>query len=156
MAQTANAMSFKDCTISYTTDGSTTWTDMSGFANSIAISGGERASGEAYTFDGDTAILGKGKRAPLTVTVVAIYTEESTTAPYVALLPYYLAGTSVGLRWAPKGATGVSTAEWLYTTLYTNSVFKNLAYPAGAANSADPTTVEIAILTPSISTSTQA
>jgi len=156
MGQTANGMTFKDCTVSYTTDGSTTWTDCSGFANSIAVSGGERASGEAYTFDGDTAIIGKGKRAPLTVTMVAIYTETGTTDPYVALLPYYLAGTPVGLKWSPKGATGVSTAEWVYTTLYSNSVFKNLSYPAGAANSADPTTVEMVLLTASIATSTQA
>jgi hypothetical protein len=156
MAQTANAMTFKDCTVAYTTDGSTTWTDCSGFANSIAVTGGERASGEAYTFDGDTAILGKGKRAPLTVTMVAIYTEESTTAPYVALLPYYLAGTAVGLKWVPKGVSGLATNEWVYTTLYSNSVFKNLAYPAGAANSADPVAVEMVLLTASIATSTQA
>jgi hypothetical protein len=155
MAQTANAMTFKDCTVSYTTDGSTTWTDCSGFANSIAVTGGERASGEAYTFDGDTAILGKGKRAPLTVTMVAIYTEATTTDPAVALLPYYLAGTSVGLRWAPRGNAG-ATGETLYTTLYTGSVLKNLSYPAGAANSADPTTVELVVLTASIATSTQA
>lgn len=154
MAQTASAMSFKDCKVEYTTDGSTTWTDASGFASVVTVVGGERASADAYTFDGDVAIIGKGKRAPLTVTATVIYTEGSTD-PFSVLLPYYQAGSSVGLRWTPRGLSS-ATGEWVYTTLYAGSIFKSLSYPAGAANSADPVTVELSVLTPSISTSTTA
>jgi hypothetical protein len=154
MAQTASAMSFKDCEVKYTTDGGTTWTDASGFASVVTVSGGERNSAEAYTFDGDVAIIGKGKRAPLNVTATVIYTEGSTD-PFSVLLPYYQAGSSVGLRWTPRGLSSAS-GEWVYTSTYTGSVFKSLSYPAGEANSANPLTVQVTVLTPSIATSTQA
>jgi hypothetical protein len=152
MAQTANATSFKDNRVEYSTDGSTTWTDCSGFANEVTVSGGERKSGEAYTFDGDTAVLGKGKRAPLTVSATFLYT-ETTSEPFGVLMPYYEAGSALALRWCPKGLVA-GTGELLFTTGFTSSFIKLLGYPVGNADSGDPLVIKLDLLTPSVTRGT--
>ena len=152
MAQTANAITFKDAKIEYTTNG-TSFVDMSGHASLIEESGGDRKTSEAYTYDGDTAIIGKGKREPRTVTATVIYTEE-TADPYLTLLPYFDAGSSVGFRWSPKGLITGTTGEYLYTTQFASSAFKSLSHPAGNPESGEVTVVKAVVITPAVTTST--
>lgn len=153
MAQTASAITFKDCQVWYSTDGSTTWTDCSGFASEVAVTGGERVTGEAYTFDGDTAIIGQAKRGPLSITATMVYTEGATD-PTGVLRDYYTAGSSIALRWSPRGLVAGLTGENVYTSAFTYARIKNLGYPAGAANSGDPLVVALDIVTPSITKTT--
>lgn len=152
MAQTTTAISAKDLSVSYTTDG-TTFVDMSGYAGSVSIEGGERMMGEFYTFDGQTAIITTGKIKPLTITVMTVY-DETSTGPYPVLLPYWVAGSSVGLRWSPKGLISGTTGEWVYTSQYAYSKIVNLGYPGGEASSPDAITMEMTIQCATITTST--
>ena len=101
MAQTTGGMSGKDLMVGLGTDGST-YTDVSGYANSVKISGGERETGNAFTFDGDTSIIKAGKRGPMTVTVRGVYTETASQF-YDLAQTAYEAGTAFYVRWSPGG-----------------------------------------------------
>lgn len=152
MAQMTTAISAKDLSVSYTTDG-TNFTDMSGYAGTVSIEGGERMLGEFYTFDGQTAIITTGKIQPLTITVMVVY-DETATAPYPVLLPYWVAGSSVGLKWSPKGLVSGTTGEWVYTSQFAYSKIVTLGYPGGEASSPDAITMEMTVQCATITTST--
>lgn len=152
MAQTTGSLSMKDCSVAYTTDG-TNYNDFSGYAGSVTITGGERTANEFYTFDGVGPIVTLGKQEPLEITVTTIYTEE-TTGPYLILLPYWNAGSSVGLRWSPRGLVSTTTGELVYTTGFAYSRIRQLGYPSGEANAAEPITMEMVIRASAVTTST--
>ena len=146
MTQTTAGISFKDAKIESSPDNSN-WTDISGFASTFAIDGGERITGIKYTFDGDTAILRSSKRGPLMVTVNIAYTEGAAD-PTEVIRAIYEAGSDFYLRCSPKG--GDST-EFLYTTAA--GVVKNPLYPSGDAESGDPVMVDIVLETPKVTKS---
>lgn len=146
MAQTTAAISFADCKVEGSPDGSN-WTDFSGFASSVAIDGGERTTGIKYTFDGDICILRSAKRGPLTMTVSVAYT-EGAAGPTEVIRAIYEAGSAYYLRFSPKGG---DQAEFLYTSAA--GVVKNPLYPGGEAESGDPVMVDIILETPSITKS---
>lgn len=141
MAQTTNGISMKDCKLEGSTNGST-WADISGFAASIETDGGDRQTGEDYTFDGDTAIITKGKREPIDLTAKVVYTEGASD-PFEAVRAAYEAGTPYYLRWSPKGG-GLSTFQ--YTT--PAGVVTSFPYPGGEAGSADPVMIEFTLKVP--------
>lgn len=154
MAQTTNGISLKDCKVEYSTNGSI-WVDMSGWATEFTIEGGERKSAEASTFEGDTPIVGKGKRGAITANATIIYTEV-TTDPWLFLLDYHFQGSSLGLRATPRGLTAGVTGEYQYTTTFAGSVIKNLIPPGGKADSADPSVCKLSVVAAGFSTSTSA
>ena len=51
-----------------------TYTDISGYASIVSVPEQTRITGEAYTFEGDIAIIHGGKRQPIPVQVSIIYT----------------------------------------------------------------------------------
>jgi hypothetical protein len=118
MAQTTNAMSGRNCYIALSTGG-TTFTDISGFANSVEPDGGERQTGSVHTADTDYPIITAGKRDAITVKVKAVYTEV-TTDPYTVVKTAYEAASALWVRWAPKGNTsgnlGFTTASGIVKT----------------------------------------
>jgi len=146
MAQTTAGIGFKDCKVETSPDNSV-WTDRSGFASSVAIDGGERATGVKYTFDGDTAILRSAKRGPLTITVGIAYTEGASDAVEV-IRAIYEAGSDFYVRWSPKGG---DSAEFLYTSAA--GIVKQPMYPGGEAESPDPVMVDFVLETPSVTKS---
>lgn len=152
MAQMTTAISAKDLSVAYTTDG-TNFTDFSGYAGTVTIEGGDHMTSEFYTFDGSLPIITLGKIEPMTITVTVLY-DETGTGPYLTLLPYWLAGSSVGLRWSPKGLISGTTSEYVYTTTFANSKIQSLGYPGGEASSAEPITLDMILRVGSISTST--
>jgi hypothetical protein len=154
MAQTANGISLKDAKTEFSTDG-TNWVDISGWSSEFTIAGGKRKTAEANTFDGDTPIIGKGKRAAITATATIIYTEV-TTDPFLTLLPYYLAGSAVALRASPRGLVGGLTGEYQYATTFAGSVLDELLPPAGKADAATPATAKISVTAAGYTTSTSA
>lgn len=143
MAQTTDGITFKNCKLEMSVNGSV-WTDISGFAASVEVGGGERETGEAFTFDGDTPILLAGKRGALEVKAKIVYTEgvseaqETIRAAYEGATPFYL-------RWTPKG-TG-----FLYTT--SAGIPVSPPYPGGEAESADTLIGEYTIKVKSITKS---
>lgn len=155
MAQTANAITLKNAKVEICTTGST-WTDISGHASEVKIPDGTRKTAEAYTFEGDTAIIGQSKREPLAVEVSIIYTVDQTAA-FNVLHPYYVFGSSVGIRVTPTGqvtgAHDVFTSSSVATPTAGN-VLKSISYPSGKADSAEPVTLKIAIITAAMVLST--
>ena len=144
MAQTTGAMTFKACAVALSTDGNT-WTDVvSGSTNEVTVSGGDRATGEAFTFDGDTPIVTAGKRGALDVTVKYIYTETAGEAQ-VLVKASYEAGTPFYVRWTPKVAGFIYTTGAGYVT--------SQPYPSGSAASADAITSSFTVKVPTITKS---
>lgn len=127
------------------------WTDISGYGAAVSDSGGERQLGEAYTFDGDTAIIGKGKRQPRDITVRTLYT-EGVSDPYAKVLAAYRNGTVLQVRWSPFGG---DTNEKRYTTNATYSYVTNCPPPAGEAGSGDPIMFEFTVHTSDVDQDTE-
>lgn len=152
MAQMTTAISAKDLSVAYTTDG-TNFVDFSGYAGTVTIDGGDHMTSEFYTFDGNLPIITLGKIEPIEITVTVAY-DEAAAGPYPVLLPYWLAGSSIGLKWSPKGLISGTTGEWVYTSVFGNSKIMSLGYPGGEASSADPITLDMVIRCGSITTST--
>ena len=148
MAQTTAGTSFKDCKIETSTNG-TTWTDISGFASSVDLDGGDRQTSEVYTFDGDTGIITKGKREPIEVTASIIYS-EGVSDPQAVVQTAYEAGSDLYVRWSPLGGT---TGKKQYTA---KGIVTTHVYPKGEADGGDPMMTEFSVTTPMITTSTAA
>lgn len=89
---------------------------MSGTANSVSVSGGNRASGEAFTASGDAPLLTHGKREPFEITVRGVYTETATAQEfYETLHAVYASGAGCGVRWSPTAYT-VAGQKRFWTT----------------------------------------
>jgi hypothetical protein len=110
VAQTTGADSGRNGKVEISTDG-TAWTDISGVANNLTVSGGARQVGETYTFAGDAAIVTTGKSTPVDITVQMVYTEITGEGFEVARAIWE--GTNVlYLRWSPRGG---QTGEFVFT-----------------------------------------
>lgn len=140
MAQTTGQTTFVDAYIAMSTNGSA-WTDISGLANELTVEGGSRQSGEVYTAEGDTPIIGAGKREPLNVKVKIVYTESGADAFEIMRAQYETAGGGpVYIKWSPKGN---DPTEFVYTT--TAGVLVDFGYPGGPVEPGDPLTVEMGV-----------
>jgi len=146
MAQTTGAISFKDCKVETSPDDSV-WTDISGFASTVMLDGGERMTATKGTFDGDILILRSAKRATVTVTVNLVYT-EGASAPAAVIRAIYEAGSDFYVRWSPKGG---DSSEFLYTT--DAGVVKSPLYPGGDSESADIVMTDLVLETPEVTKS---
>lgn len=146
MAQTTGGMSMKDCSLEYSTNGSS-WTDISGFSNSIEPDGGDRKLSETYTMDGDTAIITKGKREPIDLKVRIVYTEGGSD-PFEVVRAIHEAGSDFYLRWSPKG--GDST-EFMYTS--PAGAIQSFPYPGGDTGSSDAIMTEFVLKVPYVTKS---
>ena len=135
MAQQAG-VSAKDMYVGVSTDG-TTFTDVSGWANAVEVSDGERKTGGYFTFDGDTEGLTRGKRSKLKIKVNIIYTEGGAD-PYATAKAAYENNTPLYVRWSPKGNT---TGNKRYTT--SAGAVTDPPYGGGEAEEADPIMLEV-------------
>ena len=148
MAQTNEAFPLREGQLSISLNGST-WTDYSGWTAMVSQSGGERAVGGAYTFDGDLEIVTTGKRAHFVYTVRMIYTEEGAHNPYPVIEDAYLNRTPIYLRWIPFG--GVSGNQQFITD---QGWVINSPFPSGEANDPNPAQFEFDFVTRFIARST--
>jgi hypothetical protein len=139
MAQTTGAKSMRNVDVHYSTTSSWVWNEISGTVNAIEVSGGDRITGEAYTAEGETAIVLFGKIEPYDVTGRIVYS-ETTAEAFVDLEALYAAGTDLKLSWAPGGW---ATGNLLYRTTTTNLV--NFAYPGGDVEAGDPILIEFGV-----------
>jgi hypothetical protein len=149
MAQTTDGMSFAAHYLAFSKDGSS-WTNVSGFSNSVNVTGGERVIGYGFTADGDTPIQKAGKRQGLTVTTRIVYTETADEAYDMAKDQYELTGGGAFyVRWSPGGG---DAADLGFTTAA--GLVKNPPYPAGTVESGEPIFCEVVMECPSIAEST--
>jgi len=131
------------------TTGIGAFTNISGDAANIQVGGGERAVGEAYVYNKDTASVTQGKRAPLDITVRVHYKEGATAAAEL-VRGYYEGGTRIYFRYAPLDTGGVGHS-WYSTD--PDGVISSFGYPSGEAASGDPIDIEFVIRTESLTES---
>jgi hypothetical protein len=105
MPQTTSSIPLACGQLEISTNNCVSWTDISGEAQSLGGTEQTRISGEAYTLTGDTAIVGGGKREPMELAAVIVYTETDTEAYERARTAFEATGCggSVCLRWSPGG-----------------------------------------------------
>jgi hypothetical protein len=143
MAQITGAMSARIAKIEYSTNYST-YTDMSGGANSIKVDGGDRNSGEAWTFDGDFPIITVGKLNPAEITIKSLYV-DSSVAHYPIVAGMKNNATPMNVRWAYDTDT---TGGWRFTTA-TGYVI-DAKPPEAQAEPGDPLAFEWTVKAPGI------
>ncbi len=147
MAQLTDAISAKDLYIALSTDGNT-WTNVSGESAKISPGGGERKHGEGYTFDGDTAVLTRGKREPHEYTISIFYREGGGSARDFVNDAYYN-NTPLYVRFAVGGN---SSGNEMVTS--DEGIVKTPPFSEAEAESADPLMLEWDFITPDWTTST--
>lgn len=135
MAQTTGAVNSNNTKVEISTDG-TNWVDISGFASTVKPSGGERKTGEAYTFEGEFPISLPGKKQKTMIAVTAVYTEGASDV-FEIVRGAYDSQADLYLRWSPKGG---HVGDFMFT----GSAGRITAcpYPAMDASSDDPITIE--------------
>jgi hypothetical protein len=111
MAQTTGQMSGANAKIEFSVDGSS-YSDISGSANQLRTTGGDRQSGETYTVAGDNALVTTGKRTPVNIAVAGVYTEVSGEL-FELLRTTWEAGSAAYVRWSPKGS---HTGDHVFTS----------------------------------------
>lgn len=148
MAQTPDAISFKDVLIELSTDNfSASNVDASGYSNKVEVGGGERAYGEFFTADGDTPILTVGKRSSFELTMNVVYT-EGAGHPFEMTMSAYENATGFYMRWSPKGG---GSGDWLFTSGV--GYILSPVYPGGDASTPDVVTIEFTLRTLSLTKS---
>lgn len=138
MAQTTSATSARAAVFEFGTNGSS-WTDGSGYSQAVEIDGGERATEETLTFDGDTPIITFGKREGLKLKATIIYTEGASEFVEVARAAYENS-TDLYFRWTVKAAT---TGNFRYTSAA--GKVKTPTYPSVDGSSAEAVKIECEI-----------
>jgi hypothetical protein len=102
-----------------------------------------RMSGEAYTLDGDVAIITGGKREPLELAFSVVYTEEANEAWDEAQDIFEtVGGDDVYVRWSPGGG---DTGDWQFTS--GKGVLTGLTYPGTNAGEGGPIMVGFKVKT---------
>lgn len=148
MAQTTGGLSAVNAKLEISTNGSS-WTDISGFSNKITPGGQSRMTGEAYTLDGDTAIIGSGKREPLELNIAVVYTEGAPDPFEVIRAQFETAGGgALYVRWSPKGG---SSTQFQFTSDV--GVVSEFNWPEADAANADPKLVEFTLKTAKVTKS---
>ncbi len=143
---TAVTVTFKDVKIETSPDNSV-WTDRSGFANSLSVTGGDRMIGKFFAADSDAPVLTPGKRDALEIAIKMAHTEGASDIAEVARAAYETA-SAFYVRWAPLG--GQST-EFQYTT--GKGIVKSHPYPQGVVEPGDPLVFDLVVVVPSLTKS---
>lgn len=139
MTQTVDAKSMRNVKLEYITGA--TWNDISGVANAVEVTGGDRITGEAFTATGDRPIVLFGKLNPIDVACKIVYSENSVE-PWALLEPIYNSGTNLKLRWAPGGN---ATGGFRFVTDTVN--ITAFGYPGGDVSDGAPILVDMSVKT---------
>jgi hypothetical protein len=149
MAQTTLATSSRNAVLEISTDGST-WTNISGYAQSVTAGDGTRLTGTAHTFDGDGPIIVAGKLDAQEATVGILYTEENDGAYDRVKDAFATTNSTLYLRVAPLG----STSGNLRHTSSKGVITQFPAFPELDSSSGDPIMIEFTVQIGSWTTAT--
>jgi len=147
MAQTTDQIAQACGQVEISTDGSD-WDDISGSVMSVTGAEQVRKVGEAWTLEGDGAVMAGGKLETIEVVLQIIYTEQATEAYELARTIFETAcGGPVYVRWSPGGGdvgddriTGGA------------GFIPNFQYPNIDATAAGPIITSMTIKVPTLST----
>lgn len=143
MAQTTTAISGAAAQVWIYSSGA--YVDISGSSQSVDAVTATITTGEAYTFDGNYAVLSDGKFEPVEVTVNILYTETAGEAFQLARA-IFEGKTATQIKWLPLGST--SGADQYETK--TVGKITSFDYPAIDASSAGPVMVSFTVRAPGI------
>lgn len=143
MAQTTGAITGAAAAV-YLKVASGSLTDYSGQAQSVDAVTASVTTSDAYTFDGNNAIILVGKEEPVEVTINFLYTEVALELWEVAEAAFQ-AKSTVQVKWEPKGSTG----KEIITDL--GGYITSIVYPAVDASTAGPVVASITVRAPGIS-----
>lgn len=123
------------------------YVDHSGQSQTVDAVTASRINSEAYTFDGNQAIILLGKEEPVEITINFLYTEVALEIWEVAQAAF-LAGSLVQVKWEPKGTAGkqIESLAGGYIT--------SIDYPAVDASSAGPVVASITVRAPGLTYTT--
>lgn len=144
MARTSEGLSFVAADVEISDDNWATYLSLSCHATSIAVSGGDRSTGEVNVFCDEYPIVKAGKKASQDVTVRFIYTEEAIdTGPFETIRSWDdIVGGAMWVRYWPKGKEAANfafdTGEAIITTFLD---------PGGEAGSGDVVLGEVTVKT---------
>ena len=148
MAQTTGAVA-QACGKVWTSTDGVTYTDISGNTQSVEGTEQTKITGEAYTFTGDTAIVKSGKREPMDLAFVIIYTETDAEA-YQQVRAQFEAtgcGPNFYVRWSPRG--GNADDEQLTSAV---GVLTSFTYPPMDATGGAPILAGFTVRVPGVTT----
>lgn len=131
-AQTTGAISWEIAELEMSTDGPSTWANISGSTNQVDNTGGDVATAVAYTHTSFTPIVGYGPAALRQIHIMGLYTEDSNEA-FKKLRDAYYNRTDIWLRFSPKG---IYTGTKKYTT-HTRGRITSFKEPSGQAGTAN-------------------
>jgi hypothetical protein len=148
MTQTTGHVALACGKLEISTNGSS-WTDISGSSQGIDQAEQARNVGEAYTLDGDTALVAGGKRQPMDLVVNVVYTETDAEAYQVTRLIFEAAGcgSDFYVRWSPRG--GLADHEQITSG---KGILSNFKYPNMDASAGGPIMAGFTVRVPSLST----
>lgn len=131
-AQTTGAISWEIAELEMSTDGPSTWVNISGSTNQVDVTGGDVATAVAYTHTSLEPLVGYGAMALRQVHITGLYTEDSLEA-FERLRTAYYNRTDMWLRVSPKGIyTG--TKRFVTNRKGRITAFKEPSGQAGTAN----------------------
>jgi hypothetical protein len=152
MAQTTGGISQGVFTVEVSTDGSA-WTDISGQATTVNLSGGDQIVGAQNTAEGSAPVVtNSNKLEALTVEVNFLYTETSGEAFRVVKVRFDGTDKTIFFRYTPKGNV---TANKRYTaTNDANTAVKvpivSCLPPSTDAGSGDPAMAAFTLSVPKL------
>lgn len=151
MTQTTGAISQAGFKIEVSTDG-TSWSDISGQAATVTVEGGDYGVGEQMTAEGaEAVVVPSGKRAPVTVTCNALYTETAQEAWALVRARYEGDDPTIWLRWSPKGgAVGESRLTCAVGGAAAAVPIVSCNLPEMDAGSEDPALFEFSVRAPGL------
>ena len=145
MPRTTEGMSFVAADVEVSQDG-VAWVDLSPYGSSIAVSGGDRATGEVNVYDDERPIVKAGKKASQDLVIRYVYTEE-VLGPFTQMRGWD--DTEGGVIYARYWPQGQVAGNYVFTT--GQAIITRFQDPQGEAGSGDPVLCEIGIKTEEIS-----
>lgn len=137
MPRTGEGLSFVAADVEVSQDGAV-WTDLANYGSSIAVSGGDRGTGEVNVFSDERPIVKAGKKASQDIVIRYVYTEE-VAGPFATMRSWDDAvGGVIYVRYWPAGKTA---ANFCYST--GQAIIITFDDPGGEAGSGDPVMCEI-------------
>ena len=152
MAQTTGAIAESIYKIEVSLNGSS-WTDISGQANTVEPSGGDQQTGKQFTANGNVPIVtNSNKTDAVTVKCNIVYTETAGEGFMLVYAQYISTSKVIYLRYSPAGGT---TGQKRYVCA--NAANTAIAVPIIMclppkvdAATGDPAMVEFSVLTPQL------
>ncbi|MFN8493847.1 MAG: hypothetical protein U0350_39985 [Caldilineaceae bacterium] len=155
MAQTTIAIPKGNYKLEVSINGGTTWTNISGNATTVKVSGGDQIVGDQNTADGSApVVIGSGKTKPFKLECNILYSEGGSEPFQIVWNRFTQIGANktIALRYSPAGGT---TGQNRYTTCndvgtIINVPIESAQPPDVDAGSGDPAMVSFSVSSPKL------